>query len=47
LEEIPLTVEALDTISVEPEEIATLLRDAITTGTDLVTLAHPAPKLPR
>jgi len=28
-------------------QIATLLRDAITTGTDLVTLAHPAPKLPR
>ena len=43
LEEIPLTVEALDAISVEPEEIAALLRDAITTGTDLVTLAHPAP----
>ena len=42
LEEIPLTVEALDAISVEPKEIAALLRDAITTGTDLITLTHPA-----
>lgn len=42
LEEIPLTIEALDAISVDPAEIAALLRDAIATGTDLVTLAEPA-----
>jgi len=42
LEEIPLTIEALDAISVDPAEIAALLRDAIATGTDLVTLADPA-----
>ena len=42
LEEVPLTIEALDALSIEPEEIGALLRDAITTGTELVTLADPA-----
>src|SRR5215472_13319891 len=35
LEEIALTVEALDAISIEPEDIAALLRDAVTSGTTL------------
>jgi 8-oxo-dGTP pyrophosphatase MutT (NUDIX family) len=42
LEEIPLTLEALDAISVVPEDIAALLGDAVTTRTDLTTLADPA-----
>jgi len=41
LEEVPLTVQALDAISLDPQEIAALLRDAVTTGTDLATLADP------
>lgn len=41
LEEVPLTVQALDAISLDPEEIAALLRDTVTTGTDLATLADP------
>ncbi|MFE3627768.1 NUDIX hydrolase [Streptomyces goshikiensis] len=32
LEEIPLTVEALDSINLKPEEIAHVLRGAISTG---------------
>lgn len=41
LEEVPLTVEALDAISLAPQEIAALVRDAVDTGTDLATLADP------
>lgn len=41
LEETPLTVEALDAISIEPEDIAVLIRDAVTSRTDLVSLADP------
>jgi len=41
LEEIALTAEALDAISLEPDDIAALLRNAVTTGTDLATLADP------
>ncbi|MFD8418674.1 NUDIX domain-containing protein [Streptomyces sp. NPDC059466] len=41
LEEVPLTARALDAVSLDPEEIAALLRDAVDTGTDLVTLADP------
>jgi 8-oxo-dGTP pyrophosphatase MutT (NUDIX family) len=41
LQEISLTTEALDAITVEPQDIAALLRDAVTTGTNLVTLADP------
>jgi 8-oxo-dGTP pyrophosphatase MutT (NUDIX family) len=41
LQEIPLTTEALSTLTVEPEEIAALLHDAVTTGTNLVTLVDP------
>lgn len=39
LEEIALTAEALDAISIEPEEIARRLRDAVVSRTDLATLA--------
>jgi hypothetical protein len=39
LEEIPLTPAALDAISLEPEQIAAFLRSAVTSGTDLATLA--------
>lgn len=42
LEEVPMTVQTLDGISLEPQEIAALLRDAATTGTDLATLVEPA-----
>ena len=42
LEEVPMTVQALDGISLEPQEIAALLRDAATTGTDLAALAESA-----
>ncbi|MFJ8028023.1 NUDIX domain-containing protein [Streptomyces sp. NPDC096311] len=42
LEEVPLSVRALDALSLEPEEIAALLRDAVTAGTDLAALADPA-----
>jgi hypothetical protein len=31
--------EALDAITVEPQDVAALLRDAVTAGTNLVTLA--------
>jgi ADP-ribose pyrophosphatase YjhB (NUDIX family) len=41
LEEVALTAEALGAITLEPEDIAALLRDAVTTGTDLATLADP------
>jgi ADP-ribose pyrophosphatase YjhB (NUDIX family) len=39
LEEVPLTIPALDAISLEPEQIAALLRNAVTSGTDLAALA--------
>jgi 8-oxo-dGTP pyrophosphatase MutT (NUDIX family) len=39
LQEIPLMTEALDAITVEPQDVAALLRDAVTAGTNLVTLA--------
>ena len=39
LEEVPMTVSALDAISLEPEQIAALLRSAATNGTDLDDLA--------
>jgi 8-oxo-dGTP pyrophosphatase MutT (NUDIX family) len=39
LEEVPLTLAALDAISLEPEQIAALLRSAATAGTDLAALA--------
>lgn len=42
LEEVPLSVRALDALALEPEEIAALLRDAVTAGTDLTALADPA-----
>ena len=42
LEEVPLSVRALDALSLEPEEIAALLRAAVTAGTDLAALADPA-----
>ncbi|MGW3633819.1 NUDIX domain-containing protein [Streptomyces sp. NPDC005122] len=42
LEEVPLTVRALDAIRLAPEEIAALARDAVDTGTDLAALADPA-----
>ena len=39
LEEVPLSVSALDAISLQPEQIAAFLRDAVTNGTDLTALA--------
>ena len=42
LEVVPLTARALDAISLEPGQIAALLRNAATTGTDLAALADPA-----
>jgi len=39
LEEVPLTVSALEAISLEPEQIAALLRSAAAGGTDLAALA--------
>jgi 8-oxo-dGTP pyrophosphatase MutT (NUDIX family) len=39
LEEIALTTEALDTIRIEPEDIARRLRDAVISRADLATLA--------
>ncbi|MCX4617475.1 hypothetical protein OHB25_56980 [Streptomyces mirabilis] len=42
LEEVPLSVRALDALSLEPEEVAALLRAAVTGGTDLAALADPA-----
>ena len=39
LEEVPLTPATLDAISLEPEQIAAFLRSAVTSGTDLATLA--------
>jgi ADP-ribose pyrophosphatase YjhB (NUDIX family) len=42
LEEVPMSVQALDAISLDPEQIAALLRDAVTTRTDLANLADPA-----
>lgn len=39
LEEVPLTPAALDAISLEPEQIAVLLRSAVASGTDLAALA--------
>lgn len=39
LEEVPLTVSALDAIRLEPEQISALLRGAVTSGTDLSDLA--------
>ena len=41
LEEIALTAEALHAISIEPEDIAALLCDAVANGTNLATLADP------
>ena len=41
LEEIALTAEALDAISIEPQDIAALLCDAVANGTSLATLADP------
>jgi ADP-ribose pyrophosphatase YjhB (NUDIX family) len=42
LEEVPLTASALDAINLVPEQIAALLRNAATSGTDLTALAnHP------
>ncbi|MFD7476542.1 NUDIX domain-containing protein [Streptomyces sp. NPDC059837] len=42
LEEVPLTVQALDAVSPDPEEITALLREAVRAGTDLAALADPA-----
>ena len=39
LQEVPLTASALDAVSLQPEQIAALLRSAVTSGTDLTTLA--------
>ena len=39
LEEVPLIPAALDAISLQPEQIAALLRSAATSGTDLAALA--------
>jgi 8-oxo-dGTP pyrophosphatase MutT (NUDIX family) len=39
LEEIALTAEALNAISIDPEDIAGRLRDAVTSGANLATLA--------
>lgn len=41
LEEILLTLEALDSITLEPEQIAELLRDALKSGTELTALTGP------
>lgn len=42
LEEVPMTLQAPDGISLKPQEIAVLLRDAARTGTDLAALAESA-----
>jgi ADP-ribose pyrophosphatase YjhB (NUDIX family) len=42
LVEVPLTAAALDAITLVPEQIAALLRDAATNGTDLATLVDPS-----
>jgi ADP-ribose pyrophosphatase YjhB (NUDIX family) len=39
LEEVPLTVSALDAIGLKPEQIAAFLRGAVASGTDLTELA--------
>jgi ADP-ribose pyrophosphatase YjhB (NUDIX family) len=39
LEEIALTAEAVDAISIEPEDIAGRLRDVLASGADLATMA--------
>jgi ADP-ribose pyrophosphatase YjhB (NUDIX family) len=42
LDEVPLSGPALNAMSLEPQEIADLVRDAAATGTDLATLIDPA-----
>ena len=42
LDETPLTCEALDSRRIEPTEIATLVRGALSAGTDLAALADPS-----
>lgn len=41
LDEIPFTLEALDSITLRPEAIAGLLRDALRSGRVLTSLAEP------
>ncbi len=43
LEQVPLTLEALDAITLEPEEIAALIRDAVRTGTEVTALTRRSP----
>lgn len=42
LEEVPLTVEALDPLELVPAEFADFLREAVKSGRDLAELADPA-----